>query len=80
MTLPEAYTSGVQHLKESPKFVLNPEKERKAVSFPGYTLITPPPGEEDSKNSAFYSKLQDYQQQILQLPISFGFYYSGTSR
>ena len=73
MTLPEAYTSGVQHLKESSKFVLNPEKERKAVSFPGYTLITPPPGEEDSKNSAFYSKLQDYQQEILQLPMGSDF-------
>ena len=73
MTLPEAYTAGVQHLKESAKFVLNPEKERKAVSFPGYTLITPPHGEEDSENSAFYSKLQDYQQEILQLPMGSDF-------
>jgi hypothetical protein len=73
MTLPEAYTSGVQHLKESAKFVLNPENERKAVSFPGYTLITPPNGEEDSANSAFYSKLQDYQQELLQLPMGSDF-------
>ena len=73
MTLPEAYTAGVQHLKESAKFGLNPEKGRKAVSFPGYTLITPPHGEEDSENSAFYSKLQDYQQEILQLPMGSDF-------
>ncbi len=73
MTLPEAYTSGVQHLKESPKFVLDPGKGREAVSFPGYTLITPPGGEEDSINSAFYSKLQDYQQEILQLPMGSDF-------
>lgn len=72
MTLPEAYTSGVQHLKESAKFVLNPEKGRKAVSFPGYTLITPPHGE-DSVNSGFYSKLQDYQHEILQLPMGSDF-------
>jgi hypothetical protein len=73
MTLPEAYTSGVQHLKESSKFVSHPEKDRIAVSFPGYTLITPPDGEEDSTNSAFYSKLQDYQQEILQLPMGSDF-------
>ncbi|MEM1170415.1 MAG: DUF1868 domain-containing protein [Cyanobacteria bacterium P01_H01_bin.35] len=72
MTLPESYTSGVQHLKESAKFVLNPEKDRIAVSFPGYTLVTPPHGE-DSVNSAFYSKLQDYQQEILQLPMASDF-------
>ncbi|MGB3654833.1 MAG: DUF1868 domain-containing protein [Rivularia sp. (in: cyanobacteria)] len=68
MTLPEAYTSQVQHLKESSKFASHPGGT-KAVSFPGYTLITPPHGEEDSTNSAFYSQLQGYQQEILQLPI-----------
>ncbi|MGB6299250.1 MAG: DUF1868 domain-containing protein [Rivularia sp. (in: cyanobacteria)] len=73
MTLPEAYTSGVQHLKESSKFVSHPEKGRNAVSFPGYTLITPPPGEEDSINSAFYSKLHEYQQELLQLPMGSDF-------
>jgi len=70
MTLPEAYTSQVQHLKESSKFTSHPEKGRKAVPFPGYTLITPPNREEDSVNSAFYSKLRDYQQEILQLSMS----------
>ena len=70
MTLPEAYTSQVQHLKESSKFTSNLEQGRKAVYFPGYTLITPPNSEEDSVNSAFYSKLRDYQQDILNLTTS----------
>lgn len=70
MTLPEAYTSQVQHLKESSKFTSNPEKGREAVHFPGYTLITPPNSGEDSINSAFYSKLQDYQQEIFKLTTS----------
>lgn len=69
MTLPEAYTSQVQHLKESSKFAPHPEGGSKAVSFPGYTLITPPSREEDSTNFAFYSQLQSYQQQLLELPI-----------
>lgn len=69
MTLPETYTSQVQYLNQSSKFASNAETGRKAVSFPGYTLITPPNGEEDSDNAAFYSKLQEYQQQILKLPI-----------
>ncbi|MBF2017332.1 MAG: DUF1868 domain-containing protein [Rivularia sp. T60_A2020_040] len=68
MTLPEAYTSQVQHLNESPKFASHPGGKRKAASFPGYTLITPPHGEEDSINSSFCSKLRGYQQELLQLP------------
>ncbi|MEM6401864.1 MAG: DUF1868 domain-containing protein [Cyanobacteria bacterium P01_D01_bin.116] len=70
MTLPEAYTSQVQHLKESSKFTSHPEQGKKAVSFPGYTLISPSNGQDDSVNSAFYSKMRDYQQEILQLPMS----------
>lgn len=73
MTLPETYASQVQHLKESSKFSSNPGEGRKAASFPGYTLITPSFGEEDSTNSAFYSKLQGYQQELLQLPIGSDF-------
>lgn len=68
MTLPEAYASQVQYLKESPKFALHAEGGRKATYFPGYTLISPPGGEESAHNSAFYSKLQSYQQSLLQLP------------
>ncbi|MEO1183354.1 MAG: DUF1868 domain-containing protein [Cyanobacteria bacterium J06636_27] len=72
MTLPEAYTSQAQHLKESSKFASNPEKGRKAVHFPGYTLITPPNDKEDSINSVFYSKMRDYQQDILKLTMGPG--------
>ncbi|MEO1433071.1 MAG: DUF1868 domain-containing protein [Cyanobacteria bacterium J06632_19] len=69
MTLLSAYISQIQHLKESAKFASYPEKKRKAVPFPGYTLITPPSGEDNSENSAFYSKMQDYQEELLQLPM-----------
>ena len=67
MTLPEAYASQVQFLKESPKFAPDAVGERKATYFPGYTLVSPPGSEDSSKNSAFYSKLQSYQQEILDL-------------
>jgi len=70
MTLPEACISQVQHLKESSKFTPHAGGGRKAASFPGYTLITPPHGEEDSTNSTFYSILQSYQQELMDLPVS----------
>ena len=73
MTLPEAYASQVQYLKQSPKFATHPGGEKKTVPFPGYTLINPPNEEKDTVNSAFYSKLQDYQQEILQLPLASDF-------
>ncbi|WP_448269345.1 DUF1868 domain-containing protein [Nostoc sp. DSM 114159] len=68
LTLPEAYRSQAQHIQESSKFQLN-SGLRQAASFPGYTLITPP-AEEESHNSAFYAKLQTYQQELLQLPVN----------
>ncbi|MBE8968322.1 DUF1868 domain-containing protein [Nostocales cyanobacterium LEGE 12452] len=68
LTLPEAYRSQAQHIQESSKF--QPHSGlRQAVSFPGYTLITPP-AEEESPNSGFYAKLQTYQQELLQLPVN----------
>ncbi|MEH2231760.1 MAG: DUF1868 domain-containing protein [Nostoc sp.] len=68
LTLPEAYRSQAQHIQESSKF--QPHSGlRQAASFPGYTLITPP-AEEESQNSAFYAKLQTYQQELLQLPVN----------
>ncbi|MCF4967024.1 DUF1868 domain-containing protein [Nostoc sp. CMAA1605] len=66
LTLPEAYKSQVQNIQESYKFQPS-EGTRVAVPFPGYTLITPPAAE-DGENSDFYSTLQGYQQEILQLP------------
>jgi hypothetical protein len=68
LTLPEAHRSQAQHIQESSKFQAN-SGTREAVSFPGYTLITPP-AEEESENSAFYGKLQIYQQELLQLPVN----------
>ncbi|MDZ8090851.1 MAG: DUF1868 domain-containing protein [Nostoc sp. DedQUE05] len=68
LTLPEAYRSQAQHIQESSKFQLH-SGLRQAASFPGYTLITPP-AEEESHNSAFYAKLQTYQQELLQLPVN----------
>lgn len=62
MTLPETYRSQVQHIQESSKFHPTPEGDRLAVPFPGYTLITPPSEESES---AFYSYLRNYQQQLL---------------
>lgn len=68
LTLPEAYRFQVQHIQESSKF--QPDSgHRQAAPFPGYTLITPP-GSEDTPNSAFYAKLQAYQQELLQLPVN----------
>ena len=64
MTLPEAYKSQIQHIQESSKFQPTSDGKREVAPFPGYTIITPP-GEEDKQNSAFYEKLQDYQQQLL---------------
>lgn len=68
LTLPEAYKSQAQHIQESSKFQIN-SGVREAAAFPGYTLITPP-AEEESENSAFYGKLQIYQQELLQLPVN----------
>ncbi|MCM0591174.1 MAG: DUF1868 domain-containing protein [Gloeotrichia echinulata DVL01] len=68
MTLPEAYRSQVQHIQESSKF--QPYSGyRQAAPFPGYTLITPPAAD-DSENSGFYTKLEGYQQELLQLPLN----------
>ncbi|HYW18407.1 MAG TPA: DUF1868 domain-containing protein [Nodularia sp. (in: cyanobacteria)] len=67
MTLPEAYRSQIQHIQESAKFHFH-SGSRQATAFPGYSLITPP-AEEQANNSTFHSKLQSYQQELLQLPV-----------
>ncbi|AFZ04046.1 DUF1868 domain-containing protein [Calothrix sp. PCC 6303] len=67
-TLPETYQTQVQHVQESSKFCLTPNGERKAAAFPGYTLITPPSGEE-SQNSSFYAQIQLYQEELLKLAV-----------
>ena len=72
MTLPETYSSQVQHIQQSPKFQKRPEGGRQAVPFPGYTVITPPAQEEKSQNLAFYKNLNVCQQQLNQLPLESG--------
>jgi hypothetical protein len=65
LTLPDTYRSQLQHIQESPKFQLLPDGNREAAPFPGYTVVTPPWGE-DPPNSAFYESLQQLQQQLVQ--------------
>jgi hypothetical protein len=69
MTLPEAYQAQVQNIQESYKFQKIATGQRQAAPFPGYTIITPP-SDEDVKNTDFYKQLQDYQAQLLDLPIN----------
>ncbi len=63
MMLPDTYKSQVQHIHTSSKFQPQPSGDRKAVSFPGYTVITPPAAE-DTENSAFYGRLNDCAAQL----------------
>ncbi len=63
MMLPDTYKSQVQHIHTSSKFQPQPSGGRKAVPFPGYTVITPP-ASEDTENSTFYSRLNDYAAQL----------------
>lgn len=64
-TLPETYKSQLQHIQESPKFKLLSDGSYQAVSFPGYSVVSPP-WEDDSDNSQFYASLKEVQQQLLQ--------------
>lgn len=64
LTLPDTYRSQVQHIQESAKFRPHAGSGREAVPFPGYTVITPPAGE-DLANQDFYATLTRYQQQIV---------------
>ena len=60
LTLPTACSMQLQTIQHSPKFV-----EGKPVSFPGYSVITPPT-EEDSHNQEFYQQVKKIQQQLSQ--------------
>ncbi|HEY9862408.1 MAG TPA: DUF1868 domain-containing protein, partial [Candidatus Obscuribacterales bacterium] len=69
LPLPETYKSQLQNIQESPKFQLQEVGgERQAVAFPGYTVVTPPAGEEteNTENQAFYANLQALQAQLQQ--------------
>jgi hypothetical protein len=58
LTLPSACALQLQGIQQSPKFV-----DGKPVSFPGYSVITPPAGE-DSANQQFYQQLETLQKQL----------------
>lgn len=65
MTLLDSYKSQVEHIQESPKFKPDAAGVRAAVPFPGYSVITPPAGE-DAENAELYTNLHECQQQLLQ--------------
>jgi len=65
MTLLDSYKSQVEHIQESPKFKPDEAGHRNPVPFPGYSVITPPAGE-DAENTALYSNLHSVQQRLLQ--------------
>lgn len=65
LTLPDTYESKIQHIQESPKFQHQESDQRRAVPFPGYTIITPP-WAEDAENSLLYSNLKASQEQLVQ--------------
>ena len=58
LTLPSACALQLQGIQQSPKFV-----DGKPVSFPGYSLITPPAAE-DNANEKFYRQIETLQQQL----------------
>ena len=77
LTLPSACAMQLQSIQHSPKFT-----DGKPTSFPGYSVITPPAGE-DAANKDFYNQVETLQQQLFQqlgtgffiplLPASFHF-------
>ena len=60
LTLPTAYQGQLTHIQKSPKF-----KDRQPIPFPGYTLITPPQGD-DLINHEFYIHLARIQQELIE--------------
>jgi hypothetical protein len=65
MTLPDSYRSQVQHIQESPKYQLHPGKGLVPLPFPGYTIITPPGGEDGPENQELFSRLGQFQEQLV---------------
>ena len=58
LTLPSACSLQLQGIQKSPKFI-----DGKPVSFPGYSVITPP-AVEDNANQKFYQQVETLQQQL----------------
>ncbi len=65
MTLLDSYKSQIEHIQDSPKFKPDEAGVKVAVPFPGYSVITPPAGE-DAENAALYANLHSCQQRLLQ--------------
>lgn len=63
LTLPDTYSSSINHLQESPKFEATAQG-RVPASFPGYSIISPP-APLDGDNQDFYGALQTCQQQMV---------------
>lgn len=60
LTLPNSCAMQLQGIQQSPKFI-----DGKPVSFPGYSVITPP-AKEDTGNKNFYEQVETLQQQFSQ--------------
>jgi hypothetical protein len=60
LTLPSACSMQLQTIQQSPKFI-----DKKPVSFPGYSIITPP-AEKDTANQKFYQQVSTLQKQLSQ--------------
>ncbi|ACK68110.1 conserved hypothetical protein [Rippkaea orientalis PCC 8801] len=60
LTIQATYQTQLQNIQKSPKF-----EQGKAISFPGYTVLTPPQID-DTLNREFYYQLQAIQQQLIE--------------
>jgi hypothetical protein len=60
LTLPTTHEGQLNHIQKSAKFA-----DGEPVAFPGYTIMTPPFGE-DKDNQAFYESIQNCQAQLAQ--------------
>lgn len=60
LTLADSYATQLQIIQPSPKFV-----DGQAVSFPGYSVITPPAAQ-DTINQEFYTQLEQLRQKFWQ--------------
>lgn len=64
LTRPETYQFQWQHVQSSPKFLpTGVPGQYEPAPFPGYTVMTPPAGE-DAHNQVFYSDLETLQKQL----------------
>jgi hypothetical protein len=66
LTLPASYETQVKNVQTSPKFAVGDDGSRRAVPFPGFSIVTPP-GDEDAANRSFYARLMECQQQLNKL-------------